>query len=114
MASALCIESSGSVGKEGPIVQIGSATGSAIGQLLGFSGEHLKVLVGCGAAEGISTTSNALITGEFFALEVILGDFSITTFSSIFFLDNGQCCKPICFGNRTRLYCSTLPTEQPV
>jgi len=85
IASALSIGSGGSVGREGPIVQIGSATGSAIGQLLGFSGERLKVLVGCGAAAGISATFNAPIAGGFFALEVILGNFSITTFSPILF-----------------------------
>jgi CIC family chloride channel protein len=85
IASALCIGSGGSVGREGPIVQIGSATGSAVGQMLGFTGERLKVLVGCGAAAGISATFNAPIAGGFFALEVILGDFSISTFSPILF-----------------------------
>lgn len=85
IASALCIGSGGSVGREGPIVQIGSATGSTIGQMLGLSGERLKVLVGCGAAAGISATFNAPIAGGFFALEVILGDFSISTFSPILF-----------------------------
>jgi CIC family chloride channel protein len=85
IASALCIGSGGSVGREGPIVQIGSAAGSSIGQLLGFSGERLKVLVGCGAAAGIAATFNAPIAGGFFALEVILGDFSISTFSPILF-----------------------------
>ncbi len=85
LASALCIGSGGSVGREGPIVQIGSATGSAVGQMFGLSGERLKVLVGCGAAAGISATFNAPIAGGFFALEVILGDFSISTFSPILF-----------------------------
>lgn len=85
IASALCIGSGGSVGREGPIVQIGSSAGSSIGQLLGFTGERLKVLVGCGAAAGISATFNAPIAGGFFALEVILGDFSISTFSPILF-----------------------------
>lgn len=85
LASALSIGSGGSVGREGPIVQIGSSVGSSIGQLLGFSGERLKVLVGCGAAAGISAAFNAPIAGGFFALEVILGDFSISTFSPILF-----------------------------
>ncbi len=85
LASALCIGSGGSVGREGPIVQIGSSIGSSIGQLLGFTGERLKVLVGCGAAAGISAAFNAPIAGGFFALEVILGDFSISTFSPILF-----------------------------
>ena len=83
LASAICIGSGGSVGREGPIVQIGSAFGSSVGQLFGFSQEKLKVLVGCGAAAGISATFNAPLAGGVFALEVILGDFSVNTFSPI-------------------------------
>jgi len=73
LASALCIGSGGSVGREGPIVQIGSSFGSAIGQWLKLPDETVKVLVACGAAGGISATFNAPIAGVFFALEVILG-----------------------------------------
>ncbi len=73
LASAICIGSGGSVGREGPIVQIGSSFGSAIGQWLKLPDETVKVLVACGAAGGISATFNAPIAGVFFALEVILG-----------------------------------------
>jgi CIC family chloride channel protein len=73
LASSLCIGSGGSVGREGPIVQIGSSAGSAIGQWLRLPDEKLKTLVACGAAGGISATFNAPIAGVFFALEVILG-----------------------------------------
>lgn len=83
LASALCIGSGGSVGWEGPIVQIGSALGSGFGQAFRLSAERLKVLVGCGAAADISGTFNAPIAGALFALEVILGDFTVNTFSPI-------------------------------
>ena len=73
LASALCIGSGGSVGREGPIVQIGASFGSSIGQWLKLPDETVKVLVACGAAGGISATFNAPIAGVFFALEVILG-----------------------------------------
>ncbi|MEW6182117.1 MAG: chloride channel protein [Bacillota bacterium] len=73
LASSICIGSGGSVGREGPIVQIGSAVGSAIGQWLRLPDETVKTLVACGAAGGISATFNAPIAGVFFALEVILG-----------------------------------------
>ena len=82
LASALCIGSGGSVGREGPIVQIGSALGSSVGQLFGLGDRRVKVLVGCGAAAGISATFNAPIAGVIFAL-VILGDFAIAAFSPI-------------------------------
>lgn len=83
LASAICIGTGGSVGREGPIVQIGSGVGSAIGQLLKVSGDRIKTLVGCGAAAGIAATFNAPIAGAMFALEVILGDFGLATFSPI-------------------------------
>lgn len=82
-ASAITIATGGSVGREGPIVQIGSAFASTIGQWLNVSNERLKVLVGCGAAAGIAATFNAPIAGAFFALEVIIGNFALTNFSPI-------------------------------
>jgi len=75
LSSALCIGTGGSVGREGPIVQIGSTFGSYIGQKLKLSSEWIKTLVACGAAGGISATFNAPFAGVFFALEVILGRF---------------------------------------
>ncbi|MCD6161989.1 MAG: chloride channel protein [candidate division Zixibacteria bacterium] len=83
VASAICIGSGGSAGREGPIVQIGSAIGSSIGQLFRLSGNRIKVLVGCGAAAGISAVFNAPIAGVLFSLEIILGDFTIKTFSPV-------------------------------
>jgi CIC family chloride channel protein len=83
LASAICIGTGGSVGREGPIVQIGSAIGSSIGQLLKVSAERMRTLVGCGAAAGIAATFNAPIAGSMFALEIILGEFGIATFSPI-------------------------------
>jgi len=82
-ASAISISTGGSVGREGPIVQIGSAIGSTIGQLLKMSGGRVRTLVGCGAAAGIAATFNAPIAGSMFALEIILGDFGLATFSPI-------------------------------
>ena len=83
VASAITLSTGGSVGQEGPIIQIGSALGSTIGQILKVSPERLKILVGCGAAAGIAATFNAPIAGAFFALEVILGNFAIASFSPI-------------------------------
>ena len=83
VASAICIGSGGSAGREGPIVQIGSALGSSIGQMFRFSGDRVKILVGCGAAAGISAVFNAPIAGVFFSLEIILGDFAIKTFAPV-------------------------------
>jgi CIC family chloride channel protein len=83
MVSAACIGSGGSAGREGPIVQIGSAIGSTFGQILRVSPDRMRTLVGCGAAAGIAATFNAPIAGVMFAMEIILGEFGIATFSPI-------------------------------
>jgi CIC family chloride channel protein len=83
LVSAVCIGTGGSVGREGPIVQIGSAVGSTLGQLFNVSANRIRTMVGCGAAAGIAATFNAPIAGSIFALEIILGEFEITSFSPI-------------------------------
>ena len=83
VTSSITIGSGGSAGREGPTVQIGAAVGSTIGQLLHLSTERMRVLVGCGAAAGIAASFNAPLAGVLFALEIILGDFAIHTFSPI-------------------------------
>lgn len=83
LASSLSIGSGGSVGREGPIVQIGSALGSSVGQFFHLSDERIRNLVACGAAGGIAATFNAPIAGVIFALEVILGEFSVAYFSTV-------------------------------
>lgn len=83
VASAISIGSGGSVGREGPIVQVGSSLGSSVGQLLGLGPEQVKLLVACGAAGGIAATFNAPLGGVLFALEVILGSFAARSFGLV-------------------------------
>jgi chloride channel protein, CIC family len=77
VASAVCMGVGGSVGREGPIVQIGSALASSLGQWVKMPENRLRILVACGAAGGIAATFNAPITGVFFGVEIILREFSI-------------------------------------
>jgi CIC family chloride channel protein len=77
LASAVCIGTGGSVGREGPIVQIGSALASTLGQLVRMAESRLRVIVACGAAGGIAATFNAPITGLFFGFEIVLREFSL-------------------------------------
>lgn len=83
LASALCIGTGGSVGREGPIVQIGSALGSSIGQWLRVPEHRLRLMVACGAAGGISATFDAPVAGVFFALEIILRAFTAEAFGVV-------------------------------
>lgn len=83
LASAVSIGFGGSCGREGPIVQIGSAIGSVLGQAFKAPPPIVRTLVACGAAAGISATFNAPIGGVFFAAEVILGEFAPRSFAAI-------------------------------
>jgi len=82
LASALCMGGGGSVGREGPIVQIGSAFASTFGQLVRMSESRLRLIVACGAAGAISATFNAPVTGLFFGFEIVLKEFSAEALSA--------------------------------
>jgi len=83
LTSALTIASGGSAGREGPIIQIGAAIGSKVGQLLRASSQHLRTFAGCGAAAGLAATFNAPIAATLFTVEVIIGEYSVLQFTPI-------------------------------
>ncbi len=83
VASAITIGTGGSAGREGPIAQIGSAIGSWVAQIFKMSSNNVRTLLGCGAAGGIAAAFNAPIAGALFALEIVLGDWHITTFTPV-------------------------------
>ena len=83
IASALTLGGGGSGGREGPIVQIGAAIGSAISRRFHVGEDALRSLVAAGAGAGIGASFNAPIAGMLFALEVILGTFSVRHMSAI-------------------------------
>lgn len=83
IASSITIGTGGSVGREGPIVQIGSSIGSTLGAFFRVSPNRMKTFVGCGAAAGIAAAFNAPIAGALFAVEILLGDFTFMQFSPI-------------------------------
>ena len=83
VASAITIGTGGSAGREGPIAQIGAAIGSWIAQVFKMSSNNVRTLLGAGAAGGIAAAFNAPIAGALFALEIVLGDWHITTFTPV-------------------------------
>jgi CIC family chloride channel protein len=79
LASALSIGSGGSVGREGPIIQIGSSFGSTVGQLLHLPPWQKITLIASGAGAGIAATFNTPVGGTLFAVEIMLQEVSVRT-----------------------------------
>jgi CIC family chloride channel protein len=80
LASALAIGSGSSVGREGPIIQIGSALGSTLGQIVRMPVGQRIALVAAGAGAGIASTFNTPIGGVMFAIELMMPEVSVDTF----------------------------------
>jgi CIC family chloride channel protein len=80
LASAIAIGSGSSVGREGPIIQIGSALGSTLGQIVRMPVGQRIALVAAGAGAGIAATFNTPIGGVMFAIELMLPEVSVDTF----------------------------------
>ncbi|MEX0840015.1 MAG: chloride channel protein [Parvibaculum sp.] len=80
LASALSIGSGATVGREGPIVQIGAAIGSAVAQFSRLPSWQRITLLAAGASAGISATFNTPLGAVLFALELILPEISARTF----------------------------------
>lgn len=82
-SSIIAIGSGASMGREAPTVALGAALASLVGQKLGLTEKQLRTMLGCGVAAGIAASFNAPIAGVLFALEVILADYAVATFTPI-------------------------------
>jgi chloride channel protein, CIC family len=80
LASAVAIGSGAAVGREGPIIQIGSALGSTLGQIVRMPPGQRIILVAAGAGAGIAATFNTPIGGVMFAIELMMPEVSVRTF----------------------------------
>jgi CIC family chloride channel protein len=85
ISSLLTIGSGGSIGREGGIVQLAATVASKWGQWAKWHPYRLRLLVGCGAASGISAAYNAPISGAVFAALIVLGNFSMNLFAPLVF-----------------------------
>ncbi|HLH11519.1 MAG TPA: chloride channel protein [Methylovirgula sp.] len=80
LASAISIGSGAAVGREGPIIQIGSGLGSTLGQIVHMPAAQRIILVAAGAGAGIAATFNTPIGGVMFAIELMMPEVSVLTF----------------------------------
>jgi CIC family chloride channel protein len=83
VANILSVGSGASMGREAPTVALGASLSSLLGQWFGLSEKQMRTMLGCGVAGGIAASFNAPIAGVLFALEVILADYAIATFTPI-------------------------------
>ncbi len=82
-SSLLTIGSGGSIGREGPMVQLAALAASLVGRCAHFDPPRLRLLVACGAAAGITSAYNAPIAGAFFVCEIVLGSIAMESFGPV-------------------------------
>jgi CIC family chloride channel protein len=82
-SSFFTIGSGGSIGREGPLVQLAAAAASKLGQWTRSPVPRLRLLVACGAAAGIAAAYNAPIAGALFVAEVVLGSIAMESFGPL-------------------------------
>jgi H+/Cl- antiporter ClcA len=83
VGAAIAIVSGHSVGREGPHVYLGAASGSLIGQMLTLPNNSIRNMAACGTAAGIAASFNTPLAGVIFALEVLALEYSVGSFVPI-------------------------------
>ncbi len=83
LSSLLTISSGGSIGREGPMVQLAAMLGSRIGRFAHAPIPRLRLMVACGGAAGIAAAYNAPISGALFVSEIILGGTAMESFGPL-------------------------------
>ncbi|RDU95198.1 ClcB-like voltage-gated chloride channel protein [Trinickia dinghuensis] len=83
VSSLFTIGFGGSIGREGPMVQLAALAGSIVGRIVHFDPPRLRLLVACGAAAGITSAYSAPIAGAFFVTEIVLGSIAMENFGPL-------------------------------
>lgn len=110
LASAIAIGTGAAIGREGPIIQIGSAFGSTLGQILKIAPNQSTVLVAAGAGGGIAATFNTPIGGVMFALELMMPEISVSTFLPVALAtEAATCVGRALLGSAPAFYVPSLP-----
>jgi CIC family chloride channel protein len=73
LASFFAIVSGGSIGREGPLLQVGAATGTVIAERFGLPPRRVRALVAAGTAAGFASAYNTPIAAVLFVIEIVTG-----------------------------------------
>jgi CIC family chloride channel protein len=83
LGGALVLSCGMALGREGPSVHLGAASGSQLGQWFRIPHNSLRTLVGCGVAAAIAASFNTPLAGVAFALEVVLMEFTVGSLTPV-------------------------------
>jgi len=81
--AGIALISGHSVGREGPSVHLGAASGSLLATGLELPNNSVRILVASGTAAAIAASFNTPIAGVIFAMEVIMMEYHIASFLPI-------------------------------
>lgn len=77
LSSLTVITSGFSIGREGPMIHMGSMLSSAIGRFFFMDAKQLRLVVACGAAGAVSAAYHTPIAGALFVAEIVVGSMSM-------------------------------------
>lgn len=114
LAAAVAVGSGHSAGREGPIVQLSSTLASWLSQRLGLTAHRARVLVASAAAAAIAASFDAPLGASFFALEILLGNFALSSFTPVVVAAvTGTVVGQVLLGERVAFHLPSFAVEHP-
>lgn len=83
IGGGLSIIAGHSVGREGPVIHMGAASASLMGQWMHLPNNSIRTLVACGVAGSIAASFNTPIAGVVFAMEVVMLEYTLLGFAPV-------------------------------
>ena len=109
-AGSLALLSGQSIGREGPSVHLGAASGSWVAHRLRLPNNAMRTLLACGVAAAIAASFNTPLAGVIFAMEVVMLEYSVTGFLPVMIAAvSGSAATRLAFGHQAAF---SVPASQ--